>query len=135
MLLVWSCVAAYVVKPRVFVHLERFNTKYNLFHVGISFVEEHRVMRYDFRARNEMAIPPKLSDELFEHPAEGLETRDYFWGETNKTMREIFVFEEEHLQKRYILGLYDCRHYVAQFAEWCMDKPTPIWNLKDLWEE
>ena len=42
---------------------------------------------------------------------------------------------ETVLHKKYILGIYDCRHYVNKFTEWSLDKPTPIWKLNRLWDE
>ena len=46
----------------------------------------------------------------------------------------IQIFKK-YLQRRYKLGIYDCRHYVNKFTQWCLYKPTPIWDLHLLWEE
>ena len=42
---------------------------------------------------------------------------------------------EKTLHKKYILGIYDCRHYVNKFTDWCLDKPTPVWELYSLWNQ
>ena len=36
-------------KTKVSLHLERFNEKYNLLHIGISFSRNNKNLRYDFR--------------------------------------------------------------------------------------
>ena len=55
-----------------------------------------------------------------------------YWGETHKTFEEIELFEQT-LQKKYILGIHDCRHYVNKFSIWAVNKKTPIWKLNTLW--
>jgi hypothetical protein len=57
-----------------------------------------------------------------------------YWGETNKTLEEVQLFEQS-LQKKYILGINDCRHYVNHFSRWALNKRTPIWNLHKLWNQ
>jgi hypothetical protein len=57
-----------------------------------------------------------------------------YWGETDKTLEEVQLFEKS-LQKKYILGINDCRHYVNRFSRWALNKRTPIWNLHKLWNQ
>ena len=54
-----------------------------------------------------------------------------FWGYTNKTLKQIIDYES-NLEYKYILGIYDCRHYVRNLTTWSMNKPTPIWKLSKL---
>ena len=61
-----------------------------------------------------------------------IEKRTIYWGTCYKSLHEIINFEKS-LHKRYILGLYDCRHYVNKFSIWALNKPSPVWNLHILW--
>ncbi len=40
-------------KTKVYLHLEEFNPRYNLLHIGISFNNLNKNLRYDFRAFND----------------------------------------------------------------------------------
>ena len=133
---------------KVNIHLEKFNEKYNLLHIGVSFENKQRLVRYDYRPFNDdhnydttninrqsiAAIFPNIyvpNDIII--PDE-MEKKTLYWGNTNKTMTEIFEFEKT-LHHKYILGVYDCRHYVYRFTDWALDNPTPIWHLHELWDE
>ena len=147
-------------KTKVLLHLERFNERYNLLHIGISFSSENKNIRYDFRPYSEdvgyltttmdrrefSSIFPEIDvtndfEEQYRRYRDAiifdtkeLTTKDIFWGFTNYTFDEIVEYEKT-LHKRYRVGLYDCRHYVNRFTSWCLDKPTPIWTLHRLWEK
>ena len=122
-------------KVIVNLHLEKFNKFYNLYHIGISFKNENenKVLRYDYRPfceekslnANQLVIIDKFYKLLLSKTIENI---TIFWGETNKTLEEIEIFEKT-LQKKYILGIYDCRHYVNGFSLWSLNKRTPIWKL------
>ena len=145
----------------VVLHLEKFNQKYNLLHIGISFCNNNKILRYDYRAFNEgkscitsdinrrditlmfpdLILPAKLTDksyieytEIIENDKNNQYSKDIFWGITNKTFQEIIDYEKT-INKKYKLGIYDCRHYVNHFTKWCLNKPTPIWKLNELWDE
>lgn len=130
-------------KTHVYIHLEKFNERYNLLHIGVSFSNQHNNVRYDFRAidnhGDEISDSQKLErNPIIEHWNRlvydniDLESRTIFWGISNKSISEIRQYEKT-LHKRYILGFYDCRHYVNRFTSWCLDNPTPIWRLHGLW--
>ena len=130
-------------KTHVYIHLEKFNERYNLLHIGVSFSNQHNNVRYDFRAidnhGDEISESHKLErNPIIEHWNRlvydniDLESRTIFWGISNKSISEIRQYEKT-LHKRYILGFYDCRHYVNRFTAWCLDNPTPIWRLHGLW--
>lgn len=147
-------------KTKVLLHLERFNEKYNLLHIGISFSNENNNIRYDFRPYSESVgyltttmdrrefsnIFPEIEvssdfEEQYRHYRDAIifdtkqvYTKDIFWGFTNYTFNEIIEFEKS-LHKNYRVGLYDCRHYVNHFTKWCLNKPTPVWTLHRLWEK
>jgi hypothetical protein len=129
-------------KKKVHLHLEKFNTHYNLFHIGISFENEEYAIRYDYVPFREQANDKvnfennkkvSILDKLYQCLLpKKIETRMIYWGETHKTFEEIELFEQT-LQKKYILGIHDCRHYVNRFSIWAVNKKTPIWKLNTLW--
>ena len=137
----------------VYLHMERFNERFNLLHTGISFSDRYKTVRYDFRPFSSggtyetssesrldsealfagLNLPQEFHEDFRRHRTE-LEEKTIQWGETNKTWKEISDFEIENLcTKRYILGVYDCRHYTRDFMKWSCNKETPIWNLDILW--
>lgn len=133
---------------KVNIHLEKFNEKYNLLHIGISFQNKKRFVRFDYRPFNDnnnydttninrhniaTIFPNIYVPDDINIPKE-MEKRTLYWGDTNKTMAEIFEFEKT-LHYKYILGVYDCRHYVYRFTDWALDNPTPIWHLHELWDD
>ena len=147
-------------KTQVHLHLEKFNNELNLYHIGISFKNEDTILRYDYRPFCEPSIcefksvasvnnvesvsvansvSPVLNKELrfidklyrFYIP-ENVPNKTIYWGETSKSLTEVVEFEKT-MQKKYILGINDCRHYVNRFSRWALNKRTPIWKLDKLW--
>ena len=138
----------------VSIHLEEFNKRYGLLHIGVSFENEYKELRYDFKrnadnyltySKNKM-IPWK--DELIEtdyipetydiltnsySKDENIRLLTLNWGITNYTFEEIKDYEKT-LHNEYKLGFYDCRHYVRKFTKWATGDPTPIWRLKTIWK-
>jgi len=137
-------------KTHVHLHLEKFNNDLNLYHIGISFKNEDTMLRYDYRpfcdpAKCEykttstiVSAPNKelrFVDKLYRfYIPENVPNKTIYWGETSKTLDEVVQFEKT-LQKNYILGINDCRHYVNKFSRWALNKRTPIWKLDKLWNQ
>ena len=143
-------------KTQVNLHLERFNEDFNLYHIGISFKNNNSVLRYDYRpfcepnkcefktitndvinnAENSVKVLSKqvtLIDKLYRfYIPENVPNKTIYWGETTKSLEEVEQFEKT-LQKKYILGINDCRHYVNRISLWALNKRTPIWSLEKLW--
>ena len=147
-------------KTKVSLHLERFNEKYNLLHIGISFSRNNKNLRYDFRPHcektgylttnmdrqdirnifpeidnndnNEFIDQYKRYSDAIIFDTEEICSKDIFWGFTNYTFDEIIEFEKT-LHRKYRIGIYDCRHYVSHFTKWSLDKPTPVWTLHRIW--
>lgn len=140
----------------VYINIEKVN-KY-LIHSGITFedINNNEKIRYDFRAfndnyeyittdesrKNVTLMFPNL-DNIFldlkglnnlnnENTDEKNEmfliSKEIFWGTTNYSLQDIKDFEQT-LHKKYIIGLYDCRHYVNEFSLWTLNKSAPIWDL------
>lgn len=145
----------YLVNPiRVSIHIEEFNRRFGLLHIGVSFENEYKHHRYDFKKDADdyltyskvKFIPweyndinsdyiPEMYDILKNSYIKNPETRVLTipWGVTNYTFGEIEAYEKK-LHKKYRLGIYDCRHYVRKFTKWATSKPTPVWNLKRIWK-
>ena len=149
-------------KTQVHLHLERFNSDFNLYHIGISFKNEDTIIRYDYRPFCEPSIceyktinsvsvssigvssigvsstsvinkEVRFIDKLYRfYIPENVPNKTIYWGETSKTLDEVVEFEKT-MQKKYILGINDCRHYVNRFSRWALNKRTPIWKLDKLW--
>ena len=142
------------IKTQVHLHLEKFNNELNLYHIGISFKNEDTVLRYDYRPFCEPSIceyktinsvsttstglvnkEVRFIDKLYRfYIPENVPNKTIYWGETSKTLDEVVQFEKT-MQKKYILGINDCRHYVNRFSRWALNKRTPIWKLDKLWNQ
>ena len=143
----------------VFIHLEQFNKRYELLHIGVSFENNYKILRYDFKkgANNYLTISklklipesvigsngeysndyiPETYDILKSRYNNNVEVKTVRipWGVTNYSFNEIEKFEES-LHLKYRLGLYDCRHYTRLFTKWATCRPTPVWKLHLLWRE
>lgn len=143
----------------VYINIEKVN-KY-LIHSGITFedINNNKKIRYDFRAfndnyeyitndesrKNVTLMFPNLDNNFLdlkglnnlnnENTDEKNEmfliSKEIFWGTTNYSLQDIKDFEQT-LHKKYIIGLYDCRHYVNEFSLWALNKSSPIWDLHKL---
>jgi len=141
-------------KTQVHLHLEKFNNELNLYHIGISFKNDDTILRYDYRPFCDPSIceyktinsvsttstglvnkEVRFIDKLYRfYIPENVPNKTIYWGETSKTLDEVVEFEKT-MQKKYILGINDCRHYVNRFSRWALNKRTPIWKLDKLWNQ
>lgn len=112
-------------KTKVYLHIERITPILPIYHVGISFKNFYTTVRYDVGQVNKInflrLLPIKIKQEKY----------DIFWGYTDKSLKDIMIYEES-LTDKYILGINDCRHYTRNLANWTTNKPTPIWKITDL---
>lgn len=109
-------------RTKVYIHIQQLFSNTNIFHIGVSFYNINNNLRYDLRGYNIENIN-FLNKNLYDETL--------FWGYTNKTLKQIIEYESK-LEYKYILGIYDCRHYVRNLTSWSMNKPTPIWKLSKL---
>lgn len=102
---------------KIYIHLEQLIPYTNIYHIGISFNKVFRSIRYDLRW---IDIPY----------VNNITTKSYtlFWDFTDYDIDEIIEYENK-LDFKYVLGIYDCRHYVRNLTQWSCNKPTPIWRL------
>tara|TARA_B110000971_G_scaffold136118_1_gene139163 strand:+ start:8457 stop:8933 length:477 start_codon:yes stop_codon:yes gene_type:complete len=144
-----------VFSKNVILHLEKIPG--GITHTGISFKTPIKRVRYDFRAFNEnntcvtsdinnengknlKRLYPNLYDpefnEQFRYILENffknepfVIKKDVILGSTEKTFQEIETYSCI-INKKYIFGIYDCRHYVDKMSIFCDTGNIPIWNLK-----
>lgn len=110
-------------RTKVYLHLEQLFYKTNIYHIGISFHNIFNNVRYDIGLfdTSELGFLNKNRKE-----------KTIFWDYSNKTLSSIIEYESS-LEYKYILGLYDCRHYVRNLSLWATNNPAPVWNLYKLY--
>ena len=139
----------FVINPtRVYLNLEKPNNL--IIHTGVTLKNNLKEVRFDFRAFNdnrdymttfesrkniEMMFPD-LDRKFLDYKGltreiEFLYSKELYWGTSNYSIEEIIKLEKG-LHKKYILGVYDCRHYVDELCKLTLNKGIPIWNLKSL---
>ena len=114
---------------KVYIHLQNLISKTNIYHIGISFCGVYTNIRYDLRGYN-ISEYYKYVNYIFSDEIIDDETT-LFWGYCYKSIDSIINYEKK-LNNKYILGFYDCRHYVNNLTKWSMNKSTPIWRLTNL---
>ena len=133
---------------KVFINLEKPSKK--IIHTGITFKHKNEEIRFDFRAfnnnrnyitteesrKNFTLMFPDLENKLikkikYRDEIEFIYKENIYWGITNYTLNEIIELEKQ-IDHNYILGIYDCRHYVNDLCKLCLLKEIPIWNLEKL---
>ena len=141
----------FLINTKVTLHLEKIN-KYFI-HTGISFNRLNKNIRFDYRSFNDNNnyITTEYSRKNFTQIFPGLNlsedfnyqefnnyrkniylyNKDIIVGYTNINLNKIIEFEKT-LQKKYILGIYDCRHYTNRLLKYSLNKTIPIWNLNSL---
>ena len=136
----------------VYINLEKVNPV--ITHTGITFKNEieNKIIRYDFRAfnknnnynttdesrKNVTLMFPNINSKFLDLKGFNefrddilLYSNSILFGETNYSIEEIIEYEKT-INKNYILGIYDCRHYVNNLCLWSLNLSIPIWNLDKL---
>lgn len=118
----------------VFLHMDPIASG-GLLHAGISFQSPHETRRFDYRM-GPLRKTYETSAEQRDGTAAmiGLGSRVLLWGSTTQSWEEILEYEKT-LCRTYILGVYDCRHYVSDFALWATGERTPVWSLGELYSQ
>lgn len=114
-------------KTKVYIHIELLFPRTNIYHIGVTFKSIISNIRYDIRGINLDNLYYFFLDNLENE----LSSKTLFWAYSDKTLDEIIEYEKS-IEHKYILGIYDCRHYVRNLTMWSSNKPTPIWKLIQL---
>ena len=104
---------------KVYIHLEQLFSNTNIYHIGITFKTIIYKVRFDIGTFERFNFNIVKKDK---------KSKKIFWGYSNKSLEEIINYEN-NMEYIYLLGIYDCRHYVRNLTEWSCDNPTPIWKL------
>ena len=107
-------------KTKIFIHLEQLIPKTNIYHIGITFKDLFTEIRYDVRWIDIGFLNLKKTKSI-----------TLFWDYSNYTIDDIVAYEKQ-IEFDYILGIYDCRHYVRNLTYWACSNPTPVWKLYKL---
>tara|TARA_Y100000389_G_scaffold59558_1_gene55660 strand:- start:4285 stop:4734 length:450 start_codon:yes stop_codon:yes gene_type:complete len=140
---------SFIVNPtKIYINLEKPNNL--IIHTGITIKNDTNKIRYDFRAFNDnnnyITTPesrknislmfPKLNKKFLQAKGIGndidfIYSKELYLGTSNYSIDEIIELEKD-LNKKYILGFNDCRHYVNNLCILTLNKEIPIWNLEKL---
>lgn len=148
MYLLFSLFLNFIVNPtKVYINIEKPSKL--LIHTGISFENNNNKIRYDFRAfhnnnnyittyeirKNSTLLFPNIANIIkykrLDDNINNINSTTIYFGISNYSLDEIILLEET-LNKNYILGINDCRHYVNNFCKLLLNKEIPIWNLEAL---
>jgi hypothetical protein len=110
-------------KTKVYINISKIIPYTNIYHIGIMFKTINDYTFYELS--NDLGL------QFLEIIPGANEYKEIFWGYTNKTLYDISEYEKT-LNRSYILGLYDCRHYTRDLSYWTTYNPTPVWKLKDI---
>ena len=151
MLFFYNILLAFLIPTKVYINIEKPNSI--ITHTGITFENTNEKIRYDFRAfninddyitteesrKNITLMFPKIDARFFDYKGfnEFRDNMTFFskeilLGTTNYSIEEI-INHEKTMNKIYILGFHDCRHYVNELTLWCLNTSIPIWNLDRLY--
>ena len=143
----------FVINPtKIYLNLDKFNNF--IIHSGITFKNNERKIRYDFRAFNKNntyitneytrqninSMFPDLFNTKSIHNNINYnylynkvkyKSKEIYWGLSNFSIEELIEIEN-NLDKNYLLGINDCRHYVNELCKIALNKEIPIWNLNSL---
>ena len=150
MFYLYKLLLVFIIPTKIYVNIEKPNSIIS--HTGITFENNNEKIRYDFRAfnnnddyitteesrKNITLMFPKIDARFFDYKGFNefrdnitFFSKEIFLGETNYSLQDIIEYEK-NMNKIYILGFYDCRHYVNELTKWCLNFSIPIWNLDSL---
>ena len=151
MLFFYNILLGFLIPTKVYINIEKPNSI--ITHTGITFENKNEKIRYDFRAfninddyitteesrKNITLMFPKIDARFFDYKGFNefrtnitFFSKEILLGTTNYSIEEIIKYEKK-MNKIYILGLYDCRHYVNELTLWSLNYSIPIWNLDRLY--
>ena len=123
-------------KTDVYIHIEKLYTRLPIYHIGVSFFNGYRTVRYDYRPFNEngsyITINRKENDTFKNNI---IYSKTLYWCQIEYSLKYIDQCQREIVNDypKYKLGINDCRHYAYRLTLKTTNKPTPIWKLYKLW--
>lgn len=123
-------------KTDVYIHIEKLYTRLPIYHIGVSFFNGYRTVRYDYRPFNDngsyVTINRKENDTFKNNI---IHTKTIYWCQIDYPLNYIDKCEREIVDSysKYRLGINDCRHYARRLTSKTTKKPTPVWKLYKIW--
>jgi len=123
-------------KTDVYIHIEKLYTRLPIYHIGVSFFNGYRTVRYDYRPFNDngtyITIDKKENDTFKNNI---VHSKTIYWCQIDLPLNYIDKCERELVvcYPKYRLGINDCRHYTRRLTSKITRKPTPVWNLYKIW--
>lgn len=123
-------------KTDVYIHIEKLYTRLPIFHIGVSFFNGYRTIRYDYRPFNDNGsyiTVTKQDNATFKNNI--VRSKTIYWCQIDNSLTYIDNCEKEIINRhpKYRLCFNDCRHYARRLTLKTANKPTPIWKLYKLW--
>ncbi len=123
-------------KTDVYIHIEKLYTRFPIYHIGVSFFNGYRTVRYDYRPFNEngsyITIDRKENDTFKNNI---IHSKTIYWCQIDYPLNYIDKCEREIVNSypKYRLGINDCRHYARRLTSKTTRKPTSVWKLYKIW--
>ena len=123
-------------KTDVYIHIEKLYNRLSIYHIGVSFFNGYRTVRYDYRPFNEngsYVTIDKKENETFKNNI--IHSKTIYWCQIDLPLNYIDKCEREivNIYPKYRLGINDCRHYARRLTSITTRKPTPVWKLYKIW--
>jgi hypothetical protein len=123
-------------KTDVYIHIEKLYSRLPVYHIGVSFFNGYRTVRYDYRPFNENGTYitiDKKDNDTFKNNI--IHSKTIYWSQIVLPLNYIDKCEREIVDSypKYILGINDCRHYAMRLTSKTTRKPTPVWELYKIW--
>ena len=123
-------------KTDVYIHIEKLYKRLPIYHIGVSFFDGYKTVRYDYRPFNENGsyiTINKKDNDTFKNNI--IYSKTLYWCQIEYPLKHIQKCEREivNCYPKYKLGINDCRHYAYRLTLKTTNKATPIWKLSTLW--
>lgn len=123
-------------KTDVYIHIEKLYNRLSIYHIGVSFFNGYRTVRYDYRPFNEngsYVTIDKKENETFKNNI--IHSKTIYWCQIDLPLNYIDKCEREivNMYPKYRLGINDCRHYARRLTSKTTRKPSPVWKLYKIW--
>lgn len=124
-------------KIDVYIHIEKLYNRLPIYHIGLTFFNGYKTIRYDYRPFNynkSYITFHTHRNNTFKNNI--IKCKTIYWCRIDYNFDYIQQCERDILNKypKYILGINDCRHYTHRLTMKTTNKSTPIWRLHKLWK-
>ena len=123
-------------KTDVYIHIEKLYNRLPIYHIGVSFFNGYKTVRYDYRPFNKNGTYitiNRIHNDTFKNNI--IRSKTIYWCQIDLPLNYIDKCEREivNCSPKYRLGINDCRHYARRLTLKTTKKPTPVWKLYKIW--